>query len=760
MNSRDLEQILIWIVRICVYLMPFTLLVVSGNAFFPFISTKNFLFRGLVEIAAAGWIGLLFINPRSYWPRRSLVFIAFGILIGAAFLATIFSTDPSYSFWSNYERMEGFIGYIHLFLLFLTLAGLFHRRKDWFILFGISIGVSAIMSFYGLLEYFGAIATFSDSARIIATLGNPLYVAAYLTFHIFLLAYLFFQTRSKALRVFYVALILLELSAFFLTGSRGAFVGILGGFGLMIFLSFFLVKEKKRKAIIALIMLAMILALIGLTFMKDVPFIRNNDVLARFSRISSTDTTASSRFIIWEMAVKSFLQRPILGWGLNNFIIPFAFNYDPRIFGNEPWFDRTHNMPLEWLVSTGIVGFGSYLFLIIAMFWALLRAAKRKVIENKDAVIFFGMIIAYLFQMLFVFDVLATHLMLVVILGFLAVASSHTREEWYEKRHGTVPRKISGAVMMGTVGAFFAVFIAMYFVNIKPYRASTALIDAFRSIGEGKNDEALARFDRALSLSQNTIGQSEVREHLARLASDGLAVNPQLINNTQIQAFYKRAIDEMKKEVAGYKDDYPGVRFEVMLGRLYGVWGAVSGDDALVQEAVNIYNEAISFAPDHIPLYVFIADFHVQLRQYDTGLKLIREAENKLDAYGKYSFEVSYNLPFIYIIAEDYENALKETKRLQAKLGGELFNLDTTKMNVILGVAKRNDSPGGWQYIEDVFHLDNRVTAAGLLLAERYVNAGQYERAREIAQIIRERNIEPDFEKDINSLWEVLDSLE
>ncbi|MBI4114604.1 MAG: O-antigen ligase family protein [Candidatus Niyogibacteria bacterium] len=740
--------------------MPFTLLVVSGNAFFPFISTKNFLFRGLVEIAAAGWIGLLFINPRSYWPRRSLVFIAFGILIGAAFLATIFSTDPSYSFWSNYERMEGFIGYIHLFLLFLTLAGLFHRRKDWFILFGISIGVSAIMSFYGLLEYFGAIATFSDSARIIATLGNPLYVAAYLTFHIFLLAYLFFQTRSKALRVFYVALILLELSAFFLTGSRGAFVGILGGFGLMIFLSFFLVKEKKRKAIIALIMLAMILALIGLTFMKDVPFIRNNDVLARFSRISSTDTTASSRFIIWEMAVKSFLQRPILGWGLNNFIIPFAFNYDPRIFGNEPWFDRTHNMPLEWLVSTGIVGFGSYLFLIIAMFWALLRAAKRKVIENKDAVIFFGMIIAYLFQMLFVFDVLATHLMLVVILGFLAVASSHTREEWYEKRHGTVPRKISGAVMMGTVGAFFAVFIAMYFVNIKPYRASTALIDAFRSIGEGKNDEALARFDRALSLSQNTIGQSEVREHLARLASDGLAVNPQLINNTQIQAFYKRAIDEMKKEVAGYKDDYPGVRFEVMLGRLYGVWGAVSGDDALVQEAVNIYNEAISFAPDHIPLYVFIADFHVQLRQYDTGLKLIREAENKLDAYGKYSFEVSYNLPFIYIIAEDYENALKETKRLQAKLGGELFNLDTTKMNVILGVAKRNDSPGGWQYIEDVFHLDNRVTAAGLLLAERYVNAGQYERAREIAQIIRERNIEPDFEKDINSLWEVLDSLE
>ncbi|MDP2676990.1 MAG: O-antigen ligase family protein [bacterium] len=764
MNSRRLEKILFWVIRIGIYALPFVLLVVSKDAFFPFITTKNFLFRGIVEIVAAAWIGLLIINFRQYWPKKSLVFIAFSALIGAAFLATIFSVDPSYSFWSNFERMEGMISYIHLFLLFLALAGTFHRRKDWFALFGVSIVVSVIMASYGLLEYFGVINTFADSSRIIATLGNPLYVAAYLTFHVFLLAFLFFYTKNKHLRILFACLILFELIAFFLTGSRGAFLGIVGGLGAMLFLSLFLTREKKKKIIIAAILLAVVLLPLGLHFLQDISFIKNNDVLSRFSNISITDTTASSRFFIWNMAITSFLERPLLGWGLNNFIVPFAKNYDPRMFGNEPWFDRTHSMPFEWLVSTGIVGFGAYVFLVATIFFSLWKAVRKEILRSRDALILFGMVVTYLFQMLFVFDVLATHLMLVFILGFLAVTVTVPKDTWERKTRRVAGRTISAGHVTGIAFVCILAFVFLYMTNIKPHRASTALIDLFRAISEGKNGEVLGHFDRALALSEGTIGQSEVREQLGRISSEGIAGKPELIQNPEIQAIVERAKVELEKEVATYNETYPNVRFSLMLGRLYGVLGAVTGNVALVEDSLEIYQGALLFAPGYIPLYAHATDFYVQLRRYDEALDLVREAEKKLMAKGKFEPEISYLLPLINVIAGRYDDAFLEMRKLQIQVGGSLLSLDPERRNAVLAIALASNSEEGKKFIEDIYNLEHGLTEAGFMLANIYAEEGRYADARRIVEeVLRANPNHPDresLESDIGKFLESLDALE
>ena len=41
----------------------------------------------------------------------------------------------------------------------------------------------------------------------------------------------------------------------------------------------------------------------------------------------------------------------------------FNENYNPKMWAHEQWFDRAHNVFLDWLVATGLLGLGFYLLL-------------------------------------------------------------------------------------------------------------------------------------------------------------------------------------------------------------------------------------------------------------------------------------------------------------------------------------------------------------------------------------------------------------
>ncbi|MEK7090474.1 MAG: O-antigen ligase family protein, partial [Patescibacteria group bacterium] len=368
MSLRDTEKALVWIIRAGVYIIPFLVLIISGSTFFPFITAKNIFFRIIVEFITAAWIGLLVINRERYWPKWNIVSMIFSAFIIAVFLSAIFGVDFAHSMWSNFERMEGLVMYFHLAMLFFVLAGTFQSRADWYIIFGVSIAVSFFAALYGLLEFLGAVTSYSDGSRIISTLGNPLYVALYLTFHIFLILYFWFKTNFLWLKWVLSGLFIFEIAVFFLTGSRGAFLGIVAGFGLFFLLwILFGMSGAKRRAIFASLLLLIVLLPFVFISLKNTELIKGSKVFGRFANISLSDNTVQSRFTIWKMALRSFTERPILGWGPGNFIVPYAKYYDPKMFGNEPWFDRTHNMPLEWLTSGGLIVFLLYLALMGSM---------------------------------------------------------------------------------------------------------------------------------------------------------------------------------------------------------------------------------------------------------------------------------------------------------------------------------------------------------------------------------------------------------
>src|SRR5438067_1555678 len=106
------------------FLIPIFPLIVANSYFFPFITGKAFYFRVLVEIAFASWVILAFLDAR-YRPRLNALSISVTVFAVVALIADLFGVNPIRSFWSNYERMEGWIAVVHLWMFYIVTTSLF-----------------------------------------------------------------------------------------------------------------------------------------------------------------------------------------------------------------------------------------------------------------------------------------------------------------------------------------------------------------------------------------------------------------------------------------------------------------------------------------------------------------------------------------------------------------------------------------------------------------------------------------------------------
>jgi O-antigen ligase len=131
---------------------------------------------------------------------------------------------------------------------------------------------------------------------------------------------------------------------------------------------------------------ALIVVAGGLWLARDTAFVRSIEPLARLTSITYSEGTIMSRFMNISMAWEGFKERPILGWGQENYAAVFDKNYNPAMYAQEPWFDRTHNVILDWLIAGGILGLLAYLSLYLFVspatsFICSLRSTTSRVIS-------------------------------------------------------------------------------------------------------------------------------------------------------------------------------------------------------------------------------------------------------------------------------------------------------------------------------------------------------------------------------------------
>ncbi len=732
--SEKFIRYLVYIIKGGVFILPFLALIVGGNffskiflpgvgdLFFPFITGKNFFFRIVVEILFLLWV-FAAVFDKNYRPKRSPLLFAVTLTFFILVLATIFGESPYRSFWSNYERMEGLVGHIHLFLYFLILGSVFKTKKDWQRLFAVMLGVSFIAVVYGFLQYFGKAEIHQGSTRLDATFGNATYLAIFLVFHLFLTAIFMVWFRNLYARIGLGVLMFLELAILFFTATRGAILGFLGGIFIFALLTVIFSKNKKiRYSLASLLLLLIVLVALFIRF-KDLPFIKHNLVLERFASISTVEATTESRFTIWNMSWQGFQEHPFLGWGPENYNLVFNKYYQSELYKQEPWFDHAHNIVFDWLVSAGILGFLAYAGIFGAALYLLWRGYRKGQFSLFESAALTSLFAAYCFHNIFVFDNLTSYFMFFSVLAYIHVAGRNIEAEKTASAGRRIQQEEIGfSGYLAVTAVFLAVIFSMYFINLKPLLANTKLIETLNLAQQGQPADAVIKnFDEIFAYG--TFGNGEAREQLGSYANN-LSVTENVPQKEREKVLAK-AIEEMEKQAEASK--YKDARYLVFLAGLYS-------RASRYEEALITIDRAIELSPKKQQMYFVKADVFILSNQIAKAADILKTA---YDLDPLYSDAVK-NLAMIYIYGGQRE---KGDKILIERFGTTTVS-DKRLVNAYASI-------GDFAKVRDIWL---RIMKSEPNNAQYHVNlAATYlklnEREKAIAELQRTAELNPEFKQ-------------
>jgi len=384
--------------------------------------------------------------------RKSKVFFPFWLLIilaGIYLLSTILSLNPHYSFWESPYRAGGSLNFI-LYIIFAILTFLLVKEKDWQKIWNVVFLVGALVC---LIAFFQRLELFSDvliprTERAIATMGSAILLALYLLLLTFLSLSFGIKTKGKK-RLFCLFCFGFFALTLFLTGGRAGFLGF--GVGFLFFI--FLYPSKKSREIKISALAILVLLILGAFWLNNQPALlqnlKENKVFgAPFNRIWSTvqplldikelsfnKITSDNRFSAWKISWEALKERPIFGYGPENFAIAFDKHYNPSLpgFKGQDWWDRAHNFIFDIGVTAGIPALIIYLALFGALFWKLqtLKRADNNA-KKTPKVIYHGVqatFIGYLVANLFSFDCFSTYLIFFLLVGYSLFLISQNQPE-------------------------------------------------------------------------------------------------------------------------------------------------------------------------------------------------------------------------------------------------------------------------------------------------------------------------------------------
>jgi len=703
------KNILKWVVYVGLLIIPFIPFIVPSTMFFPFISGKGFAFRIVVEIMFGAYALFALVDPsvrpKMTWITKSILLFTFIML-----LADLFGVNPYKSFWSNYERMEGFVLLAHLLLYYIVVSSVLNTKDLWNKYLNTILVSSGIMSIYGIFQIAGRATINQGGVRVDGTFGNAAYLAIYLVFTIFLSVYLLLDsTIPKWQKWIYGFLVVLQSTVLYFTATRGAILGIVGG--LVVTAILIMWKERENKKLRSAFMYVLggvgVLVICFFAF-RNAEFVKNNQVLSRFSTLSFSEFKTQGRYFVWPMALKGIAERPVLGWGQENFNFVFNKYYDPQMFGQEEWFDRTHNVVLDWLIAGGVLGFGSYALIYIALLYYIWR--KQSGLKNSEKSVLTGLMVAYVFHNLFVFDNLISYIMFFTILAYV-----HSRNENTVSAEGSFYTKTIGGETFNyivTPLVVIATIAAVYFVNIPALQTNTTLIQAISPQQEGGIDKNLSLFKEAFNY--NSFGSSETLEQLVTNAATviGTQSGP---TNEQKQGFYDLAKNKLEEKIKKVPND---ARYLVFAGSFYN---RIGQND----EAIRHLEQALLLSPKKQTILFELGSAYLGKKDVE-----------KVSTYFKQAYDLkpeSKESTILYAISAIYTKNDVAMKELTNKLDKDVVVYDNRFLSTYVNVGDYESALNilNVRLTADPKNKDNKLS-----LASVYATMGQKQNAINVLRSI------------------------
>lgn len=386
-----------WLVAVVV--VPLFFNPYSQRSFEP---DKITVLRSIALVMVLAWL----VKVIEEWGRgekqtlreRGLAFLRTPLIVPALLLAfvylftTVTSIVPRLSFWGSYQRLQGAYTTLSYLVIFFLSLQVLRTREQLERLLTVILLASWPISLYGIMQHYGldpiAWSTAGEDVtlRVISTMGNPIFVAAYLIMVVPLTISRLVQlsslpaaersTKYYLLAGYYALLLIVQLLCLFFTQSRGPLMGLLGG----IFLFFLLlaIVRGKKQSVLAVVATAIALGLFLIVLnlpRSPLEPIRRLPYVGRLSGVFDTQsTTIQQRILAWQGTTELITadpKRAIIGYGPESLLVAFNPYSPPALAALKvgETFDRAHNETLDVLATTGLLGLAVYLLLFGSVFY-------------------------------------------------------------------------------------------------------------------------------------------------------------------------------------------------------------------------------------------------------------------------------------------------------------------------------------------------------------------------------------------------------
>ncbi len=437
-NKHKSEKSPIWQFRLVEYLAYFlafsTPVYFNTKHFYAFNSPKVLL---ILAITLSSLIFFLWgkWQENNFKIRISplgVIIVIFGLALTTS---SFLGIDPINSFfgWGNVVPLVA----IYAMIVFSFMVGSLIRRDSKIIskllMSSFLSGIVVIIYFYtGLPAPIGK----TDGS----TLGNSSHAGGFLVFAVSFGIALLFCVKKWWHRIFiivglsFITISPLFINKEFLLGNiglqqiidspirllgiaNGATMGI--GLSIIFACTLFLVFAKNK--ILKIIGFLLAITLVGGVIYTSKALVTEG---TKINKIFTEEKTGN-RFIAWDIAEKGYKDNPTWGNGVNNYIYNFEKHYNPDLYRKEYVVEKLlepHNVVWQFASDSGFVGLGSYLFLLLGLFFTLLYRKATSGIENETRIrniriILAATIFGHFIHNLFVFDTTTSYLNLFIIAG-------------------------------------------------------------------------------------------------------------------------------------------------------------------------------------------------------------------------------------------------------------------------------------------------------------------------------------------------------
>ncbi|KKR34471.1 MAG: hypothetical protein UT67_C0015G0003 [Candidatus Magasanikbacteria bacterium GW2011_GWA2_40_10] len=655
----------------CTFFVP--LLVLPTSFIFPFIVPKILVFRGLVTLMIGCYLLLLLINWQEFRPRFSILNLALSIFLASFAISTFVGVDPYHSFWDNHERMLGLFTIFHYVAYYFICSVMFKNWSDWSKALKVFLSAGSLVMLVGILQHFkSGVLLNGDSNRVASTLGNSIYVGGYGLFLSFTAFLLFIKENNKIWKWLEIAMGVLGIIGMFFSGTRGSMLGLVAGIGVAVLGYIIVLRDfpKTRKILMGVAVFGVV-AISLLYVFRQTSFVLSIPAVNRTINTSFESVKNSPRWVAWEVAVASWKERPVFGWGPNNFFYAFNKHYQPRSLEwgyGETWFDNAHNIIMNTLAVQGAVGLVSYLFIFLAAIITLVLARRRKTLEPHVVVIGVSFLAAHLMQSISVFENPTSYL---YFMFWLAMIGSLSMIKEEPVNTGIKNNGKSGSISInkniGTgaiVTTGLVVLLLVFIFEIQPARANMKTLDALKYLSY---QPAVGLDIMKLALAFNSPHIDDIRSDLTRTASQILSSGDNKLGKEKSMEMLSIALDAMQANVFLHPYD---IRNYLTLSQLSQAGYSLTNDTRYIGEYGTYLETALKYSPKRQQIIYNLANFYLQIGKTDEAVSSIEQTIKDDPKIG----EGYWRLAYIYRLVGKMDKAI-EVLNLAEK-NGVVFRSD------------------------------------------------------------------------------------